>query len=79
MDVDTRASVGAIPKMDEMLDFFNDARMQPWDRGTIIHGDYKIDNLVYHETQPKVIGILEYVSVSPNPLRILIRAFTDYW
>jgi aminoglycoside phosphotransferase (APT) family kinase protein len=67
VDVETRAPVGAIPKMDEMLDFFSNTRMQPRDRGTIIHGDYKIDNLVYHETEPKVIGILEYVSGSTIP------------
>lgn len=60
-DVETRKAVEAIPKMDEMLDFFSNRRIQPRDRGTIIHGDYKIDNLVFHETEPRVIGILEYV------------------
>jgi len=79
VDVETKAPVGAIPKMDEMLDFFSDASMQPRDRGTIIHGDYKIDNLVYHATEPKVIGILEYVSESTIPLQILIMAITDCW
>jgi aminoglycoside phosphotransferase (APT) family kinase protein len=75
-DVETRKSVGAIPKMDEILDFFSDHRTQPLDRGTIIHGDYKIDNLVYHETEPRVIGILEYVSpfqqTAFNPFRRLL-------
>jgi len=61
-DIETRKPVGAIPKMDEMRDFFGGHRTQPPDRGTIIHGDYKIDNLVYHEAEPRVIGILEYVS-----------------
>ena len=65
-DVETREAVGAIPNMNEMLDFFSDHRMRPADRGTIIHGDYKIDNLVYHETEPRVIGILECVSLLPN-------------
>lgn len=58
-DVETRKPVGEIPKIDDMLAFFNDHRTQPSDRATIIHGDYKIDNLVYHETEPRVIGILE--------------------
>ena len=63
-DVETRKPVGDIPRMDEMLDFLSDHKTQPADRGTIIHGDYKIDNLVYHETEPRVIGILEYVPSS---------------
>lgn len=73
-DVETREPVGAIPNMDEMLDFFSDHRMQPVDRGTIIHGDYKIDNLVYHETKPRVIGILECVSPLAKRLRTLTGA-----
>ena len=58
-DVDTKASVGKIPHFDEMIAFFSSPETQPRDRGTLIHGDYKIDNLVFHKTQPKVIGILE--------------------
>lgn len=42
-----------------MVSFFGDPKTQPKDRVTLIHGDYKIDNLVYHKTEPRVIGILE--------------------
>jgi aminoglycoside phosphotransferase (APT) family kinase protein len=59
VDIETGIPVGSIVKFDEMLGFFKDPRTQPKDRGTIIHGDYKIDNLVYHRTEPRVIGILE--------------------
>jgi aminoglycoside phosphotransferase (APT) family kinase protein len=40
-----------------MLKFFKEE--QPKDRGRPVHGDYKIDNLVFHKTEPRVIGILE--------------------
>lgn len=58
-DVDTGVAVGPLPRFDDMMAFFADVSRQPKDRGTIIHGDYKIDNLVFHKTEPRVIGILE--------------------
>ena len=66
-DVETREPVGPLPHFDEMMDFFADEQRQPHDRGTLIHGDFKIDNLVFHKTEPRVIGILEYVPHCPVP------------
>lgn len=60
-DIETNKPVGMIPHFDEMLEFFANKKMQPKDRGTLIHGDYKIDNVVFHKTEPRVIGVLEYV------------------
>jgi hypothetical protein len=59
VDIETKEEVGQIPHIEEILGFFSDRKLQPEDRGTPIHGDYKIDNLVYHRTEPRVIGILE--------------------
>lgn len=59
VDVETKVTVGKIPHYDETVAFLRDPKTQPHDRGTLIHGDYKIDNLVYHMTEPRVIGILE--------------------
>lgn len=58
-DVETGREVGEVPGMQDLVSFFADKKAQPKDRGTVIHGDYKIDNLVYHKTEPRVIGILE--------------------
>ena len=51
--------VGNIPHFDDTVAFLGDSKTQPKDRGTLVHGDYKIDNLVYHKTEPRVVGILE--------------------
>ena len=63
VDVDTGIPVGKIPHFEEMVAFFKDPSTQPPDQTTLIHGDYKIDNLVFHSTEPKVVGILEYVGL----------------
>ncbi len=59
-DVDSGESVGQIPHYDEIASFLADERTQPEDRSTFVHGDYKIDNLVFHPTEPCVIGILDW-------------------
>lgn len=58
-DVDTGEPVGPLPRMGDLAAYFADAKRQPVDRCTLVHGDYKIDNLVFHKTEPRVIGILE--------------------
>jgi aminoglycoside phosphotransferase (APT) family kinase protein len=58
-DLETGQEVGKVPGFTELVQFFSDPNSQPKDRGNPIHGDYKIDNLVYHKTEPRVIGILE--------------------
>jgi aminoglycoside phosphotransferase (APT) family kinase protein len=61
-DIESGEAVGLVPHSEELVGFFKQAENQPKDRGTFVHGDFKIDNLVYHKTEPRVIGILEYVS-----------------
>ncbi|KAI4227296.1 MAG: hypothetical protein L6R36_002503 [Xanthoria steineri] len=59
VDVESHKAVGNISHFDDMVDFFSDPKKQPKERATLIHGDYKIDNLVYHKTEPRIIGMLE--------------------
>jgi aminoglycoside phosphotransferase (APT) family kinase protein len=64
VDIETKEPVGQLPHFEELVRFFKNEKLQPTDRATLVHGDYKIDNLVFHKTEPRVIGILEYVSLS---------------
>lgn len=59
VDVETNDPVGDLPHFKDMVAFFRDKKRQPRDRGTLMHGDYKIDNIVFHKTEARVIGILE--------------------
>jgi len=67
VDKETGVPVGKIPHQDDMVAFFSDPKTQPKDRSSFVHGDYKIDNVVFHKTEPRVIGILEYVITSHPP------------
>lgn len=59
-DVETKEVVGKLPHFDEMVAFFSDPKRQPSDWSGLVHGDYKIDNLIFATDEPRVIGILEY-------------------
>jgi aminoglycoside phosphotransferase (APT) family kinase protein len=78
-DVETGEAVGKIPHYDDMVGFFGTAATQPRDRGTFVHGDFKIDNLVFHKTEPYVIGILDWeMATIGHPLSDLANLLSPY-
>jgi aminoglycoside phosphotransferase (APT) family kinase protein len=71
--------VGKIPHYDDMVAFFSNPSTQPKDRGTFVHGDYKIDNVVFHKTEPRVIGILDWeMATVGHPLSDLANLLTPW-
>lgn len=60
-DIDSGKPVGEIPGWDELMAWYE--HNLPDERKTgvrIVHGDYKLDNLVFHPLENRVIGILDW-------------------
>jgi aminoglycoside phosphotransferase (APT) family kinase protein len=56
------------PAMDALIDWLP-AHLPPEGAAGIVHGDYRMDNLVFHKTEPRVIGVLDWeLSTIGDPL-----------
>ena len=61
VDIDTKIPVGDIPHFHDLIAWYRANSPDESKMGTrIVHGDYKIDNLIYHPTENRVIGILDW-------------------
>ncbi|KDQ52817.1 hypothetical protein JAAARDRAFT_197893 [Jaapia argillacea MUCL 33604] len=61
VDVDTGKPTGKIPMFDEMVEWYR--KHLPDENKTglrVVHGDYKLDNMIFHPSENRVIGILDW-------------------
>ncbi|MBI1686248.1 phosphotransferase family protein [Caulobacter hibisci] len=57
-----------IEEMDQLIDWLA-ATAPADDQTSIVHGDYRLDNMILHATEPKVIAVLDWeLSTLGNPL-----------
>jgi aminoglycoside phosphotransferase (APT) family kinase protein len=55
-----RASeIDVIPEMDRLIAWLPKTVPQQ-ERVSIVHGDYRLDNLIFHATEPRVIAVLDW-------------------
>ncbi|KKA30761.1 hypothetical protein TD95_002604 [Thielaviopsis punctulata] len=79
VDVETGETVGELPHMKELMAYFADPKNQPRDRAGLVHGDFKIDNLVYSHGGPNIIGVLDWeMSTIGHPLSDLCNFLTKF-
>ncbi|KAH6869046.1 kinase-like domain-containing protein [Thelonectria olida] len=71
--------VGQLPHYEDLVSFFSNRRFHPADRRTLVHGDFKLDNLVFHKTEAKVIGILDWeMTTEGHPLSDLVNLVSPF-
>jgi len=59
---------GRDPNMDRLIEWLP-ANIPPGDETSIVHGDYRIDNMVFHPTEPRVLAVLDWeLSTLGHPL-----------
>jgi aminoglycoside phosphotransferase (APT) family kinase protein len=57
-----------MPEVERLIEWLP-ATLPEQTRTSVVHGDYRIDNLIYHPTEPKVIAVLDWeLSTLGDPL-----------
>jgi aminoglycoside phosphotransferase (APT) family kinase protein len=62
------AGIEPIPAMDRLIEWLP-PRIPPGDETRIVHGDYRLDNVIFHPTEPRVLAVLDWeLSTLGHPL-----------
>ena len=62
------SETGKIEAMDNLIAWLP-ANIPPGDETSIVHGDYRLDNLIFHPTEPRILAILDWeLSTLGHPL-----------
>ena len=78
-DIKTGKELGrAHENYDEVMDYVR--KNLPCDKYSIVHGDFKFDNVILHPTEPRVIAILDWeLSTIGNPLMDAVYVVAPFW
>lgn len=61
-------AAGRVPALDRMVEWLP-AHIPPGDESTLVHGDFRCDNLIFHPSEPRVLAVLDWeLSTLGHPL-----------
>ena len=62
------AKTDEIAAMDRLMEWLP-ANIPPGDETSIVHGDYRVENLIFHPTEPRIVAIVDWeLSTLGHPL-----------
>jgi aminoglycoside phosphotransferase (APT) family kinase protein len=62
------AETETVEAMDKLIEWLPQAAPEQ-DRTSVVHGDYRLDNMIFHPTEPRVIAVLDWeLSTLGDPL-----------
>ncbi len=72
------SKIDEIPEMDRLIEWLN-RHIPAADETTIAHGDYRMENLIFHPSEPRVVAVLDWeLSTLGHPLSDLAWASRPY-
>ncbi|MGQ0529060.1 MAG: phosphotransferase [Panacagrimonas sp.] len=61
-------AAGRVAAMDRMVEWLPE-HIPPGDESTLVHGDYRSDNMIFHPSEPRVLAVLDWeLSTLGHPL-----------
>ena len=73
------AKTDEIPSMDRLMEWLP-AHIPPGDETAIVHGDYRVENLIVHPTDPRIVAIVDWeLSTLGHPLADLAYNCLTYY
>ena len=73
------AKTDEIPSMDRLMEWLP-AHIPSGDEIAIVHGDYRVENLIFHPTEPRIVAIVDWeLSTLGHPLADLAYNCLTYY
>ncbi|PIK62710.1 putative acyl-CoA dehydrogenase family member 11 isoform X2 [Apostichopus japonicus] len=74
-----QGSLDDIPEMEELITWLNANNPKDAEKTTIVHGDFRLDNMIFHPTKSKVLAVLDWeLSTLGDPLTDLAYSLISY-